>query len=302
MDLKTLTGRVCVVTGANSGIGKETAKGLARQGAHVVMVCRDEDLGREAQEEIQAVAMQEQGVDYRVDLLLADLAVQSEVRSLADTLRTQYDRLDVLVNNAGVFLGEREVTDDGIEATFAVNHLAPFLLTHLVLDRMKQTAREVGEARVVVVSSEAHRSVSVDFDDLNAASSYSPMHAYSQSKLANVLFTHELSRRLHDTKVTVNAVHPGVVDTNIFRDSDWFSRVARLFRIFYKSPEQGAHGPLYLAASPELDGVSGEYFSETESVNPSPEAFNEKTAARLWRVSQELTDLITPEDEPEEPI
>jgi NAD(P)-dependent dehydrogenase (short-subunit alcohol dehydrogenase family) len=302
MDFKDLTGRVCVVTGANSGIGKETAKGLAQQGAHVVMVCRNEDRGLEAQEEIQAVAMQTQGVDYRVDLLLADLAVQSQVRALAKTLLEEYDRLDVLVNNAGVFLGEREETEDGIEATFAINHLAPFLLTHLVLDRMKKTGRKVDEARIVVVSSEAHRGVSMDFDDLSAEANYSPMHAYGQSKLANVLFTHELSRRLHETHVTVNAVHPGVVATNIFRDSDWFSRVARFFQIFYKSPDQGARGPLYLAASPELDGVSGEYFSETEPVNPSPQAFDEKTAARLWRISQELTRLVDPEEGPEEPL
>jgi NAD(P)-dependent dehydrogenase (short-subunit alcohol dehydrogenase family) len=302
MDLKNLTGRVCVVTGANSGIGKETAKGLANQGAHVVMVCRDAERGAAAQEEIRATAMQAQGIDYRVDLLLADLATQSEVRSLADTLLTEYDRLDVLVNNAGVFLGERELTTDGIEATFAINHLAPFLLTHLVLDRMNATARAEGEARIVVVSSEAHRGVSLTVDDLNAESSYSPMQAYGQSKLANVLFTHELARRIHDTKVTVNAVHPGVVATNIFRDSDWFSRIARFFKVFYKNPEEGAKGPLYLAASPELDGVSGEYFNEAERVNPSPEAYNEKIAARLWQVSRELTDLTDPEAESEEPL
>jgi len=302
MDLKDLTGRVCVVTGANSGIGKETAKGLAQQGARVVMVCRDAERGAAAREEIQAAAMQAQGIDYRVSLLLADLAVQSEVRSLADALLTEYDRLDVLVNNAGVFLGEREVTEDDIEATLAINHLAPFLLTHLVLDRMKATARAKGEARIVVVSSEAHRGASLHFDSFNAQGSYIPMQAYGQSKLANVLFTHELARRIHDTNVTVNAVHPGIVATNIFRDSDWFSRVARFFEAFYKSPEEGAKGPLHLAASPELDGVSGEYFSGTEPVNPSPEAYDEKTAARLWRVSRELTGLSDPEDDLEDPI
>jgi NAD(P)-dependent dehydrogenase (short-subunit alcohol dehydrogenase family) len=289
--LRDMYGTVCVVTGANSGIGKETAKELARLGARVVMVCRDESRGREAREEIQAAAFQAApSHGDTVDLHLADLAVQEEVYALGETLRADYERLDVLVNNAGVFPEERKETVDAIEATFAINHLAPFLLTHLVLPRLQETAGRAGEARVVTVSSEAHRGYSIDFDDINAEESYSPLQAYGQSKLANILFTHELARRLRDKGVLVNAVHPGVVNTNIWRGSGWFSRLARLFAWLYKRPEEGAQSVVYLAASPEVERT-GQYFNETEIVNPSPEAYDEKAAARLWQLSRQMTGL-----------
>ncbi|MFP4228518.1 MAG: SDR family oxidoreductase [Salinivenus sp.] len=298
LNLKDLEGAVCVVTGANSGIGKATAKGLARLGAHVVMVCRDPERGRDAQAEIQAVAERAwPSHTDAVDLCLADLAVQEEIFSLGETLRADYDRLDVLVNNAGVLLGSREETPDGAEKTLAVNHLAPFLLTHLLLPLLKETAGRAGEARVVTVSSEAHRSVSLDFDDLNAESGYNALRAYGQSKLANILFTHELARRLRDTGVTANCVHPGVVATNLWRGSDWFSRLARLFTWFYKSPDEGAEGVLYLAASEDLNGVTGQYFDGTEPVNPSPDAYDEKAAARLWRESLDRVGLEVPAEE-----
>jgi NAD(P)-dependent dehydrogenase (short-subunit alcohol dehydrogenase family) len=284
--------RVCVVTGANSGIGKATAKGLVRLGGHVVMVCRDPERGRDAQAEIQAVAQKAHpSHEDAVDLYIADLAMQDEVYRLGETLRADYDRLDVLINNAGVFLSEREETPDDLETTFAVNHLAPFLLTHLVLPLLKETAGRVGEARVVTVSSEAHRGTSLDFDDLNAEDSYGMVQAYGQSKLANILFTHELARRLRDTGVTANCVHPGVVATSMWEGSDWLSRVMRLFTWLYKNPEEGAENVLYLAASRELDEVTGQYFKETECVNPSPEAYDEKAAGRLWRLSLEMTGL-----------
>lgn len=300
LNLKDMEETVCVITGANSGIGKETAKGLARLGAHVVMVCRDPERGREAQAEIQAVAQKAQPSHADVtDLYIADLGVQEEVFHLGETLRANYDRLDVLVNNAGVLLGAREETPDDIETTFAVNHLAPFLLTHLVLPLLKEAAGRVGEARVVTVSSEAHRGTSMDFDDLNAEDSYGMVQAYGQSKLANILFTHELARRLHDTGVTANCVHPGVVATNMWRGSDWLSRLARLFTWLYKSPEEGAESVLYVAASREVESMSGHYFKETESVNPSPEAFDEKAAARLWRLSLEMTGLEDIDDQEE---
>lgn len=291
--------KVCVVTGANSGIGKETAKELGRRGARVVMVCRNEERGREAREEIDAAAFQAApSREDTVDLHLADLSVQEEVYALGETLRAEYDRLDVLVNNAGVFKEHREETVDGIEMTFAVNHLAPFLLTHLVLPRLRETAGRAGEARVVTLTSEAHRGYSIDFDDINAEESYSPLQAYGQSKLANILFTHELARRLRDEGVLVNAVHPGVVDTNIWQGSGWISRISRLFSWLYKRPEEAAQNVVYLAASPEVDAM-GQYFKETEIVNPSPEAYDEKAAARLWKVSREMTGLA-PEEESRE--
>lgn len=292
LDLKDLHDTVCLVTGANSGIGKETAKGLVRLGAHVVMVCRNQERGRDAQAEIQAVAQNAQpSQESATDLHIADLSVQEEVYHLGETLRAEYDRVDVLVNNAGVLLSSREKTFDDLERTFAVNHLAPFLLTHLVLPLLKEAAGRTDEARIVTLSSEAHRGMSMNFDDLNAEESYGMVQAYGQSKLANILFTHELARRLRDTGVTANCVHPGVVATNMWHGSDWLSRIARLFTWLYKTPEEGAESVLYLAASREMDGVTGQYFKERESVNPSPEAYDEKAAARLWRESLELTGL-----------
>lgn len=292
MNLKDLTDHVCVVTGANSGIGKATALRLAQQGARVAMVCRNEERGVSARDEIYQQCGHE-----RIDLHLADLGVQSSVRALGERLTATYDRLDVLVNNAGLFKGHRTETPDGIETTLAVNHLAPFLLTHLLIDLLRETAQAYGEARVVNVASEAHRGVRIDFDDIQGKDSYSGLHAYGQSKLGNILFTHELARRLYDTGVTANSVHPGVVSTNIFRGSDWFSRAARLFQWFYRSPETGARGPVYLAASPEMEDVSGQYFKDDEQAQPSVAAFDEKAAARLWRISRELTGMPVADEE-----
>jgi NAD(P)-dependent dehydrogenase (short-subunit alcohol dehydrogenase family) len=255
------------------------------------MVCRDEGRGREAQAEIRAAAeLAHPSREDTVDLCIADLSVQEEVYHLGETIRADYDRLDVLVNNAGVFSDTREETVDGIELTFAVNHLAPFLLTHLVLPRIQETAGRAGEARIITVSSEAHRGSSIDFDDINAEQGYNALQAYAQSKLANILFTHELARRLRDEGVLVNAVHPGVVNTGIWRGSGWISRIARLFSWLYKRPEEGARSVVYLAASPEVE-ETGQYFNETEIVNPSPEAYDEKAAARLWRLSRTMTGL-----------
>ncbi|PSQ99965.1 MAG: retinol dehydrogenase [Bacteroidetes bacterium SW_11_64_17] len=302
-DLKDMHGTVCVVTGANSGIGKATATELARLGARVVMVCRNRERGRDAQAEIQATAeMAHPSSADTVDLQIADLAVQEEVYHLGETIRADYDRLDVLVNNAGVFLESREETVDGIEATFAINHLAPFLLTHLVLPRLKETAGRAGESRVITVSSEAHRGASINFDDLNAEEGYNPLQAYAQSKLANILFTHELARRMRDKGVLANAVHPGVVDTNLWRGSGWIARIGRLFSWLYKHPDEGARSVVHLAASPEVADVTGQYFSETDVVNPSPEAYDEKVEARLWTKSRELTGLaeVTEVEEQEE--
>jgi len=291
-DLKDMSGSVCVVTGANSGIGKATASELARLGARVVMVCRDEGRGREAQAEIRAAAEKAHpSREDTIDLYIADLSVQEEVYHLGETIRADYDRLDVLVNNAGVFRETREETVDGVEVTFAVNHLASFLLTHLVLPRLRETAGRTGEARIITVSSEAHRGASLNFDDLNAEESYNPLQAYAQSKLANILFTHELARRMQGDGVLANAVHPGVVDTNLWRGSGWISWIGRLFSGLYKHPDEGARSVVYLAASPEVEGETGQDFNETDIVNPAPEAYDEKVEARLWTKSRELTGL-----------
>ncbi len=275
-----MRGKVCVVTGAGSGIGRAAALGLARRGATVVLVCRSEASGNAAVEEIARP-----GCDGSATLLLADLASQRQVRALAVAIRARFERVHVLINNAGVAGARpRRVTGDGLERTFAVNHLAPFLLTTLLLDTLKACA----PARVVTVSSAAHRFYAMDFDDLQGERRYSGFGAYARSKLANVLFTHELARRLEGTGVTANCLHPGVVATNIFRDSP------RVLRTIFAgplalSPEKGADTVLHLATAPEVAGVSGRYFVRRRPVRPSRAARDADAARRLWQASEVLT-------------
>lgn len=276
-----MTGKVCIVTGANSGIGKATALGLAQQGAHVVMVCRNAAKGQAAKAEIES-----QTGNTHIDLLLANLASQQAIRQLADKILANYERIDVLVNNAGVYLGSRSVTDEGYESTFAINHLAYFLLTHLLLDRLKANA----PSRIVNVSSEAHQSGKMHFDDLDLTSGYNGIKAYAQSKLCNVLFTYHLAKHLEGTGVTANVLHPGVVGTNIGQGSviGWMFRV---FASFMLSPTQGANTSLYLATSPGVEDVSGKYFIKRKAQPSSRPSYDEKTAERLWAISLERTGL-----------
>ena len=283
-----MTEKTCLVTGANSGIGKATVRGLAERGMRVIMVCRSEERGEAARRDI----IDATGHDA-IDLLLADLAVQGDIRALADTVAARYDRLDVLVNNAGIYNAEREVTPDGIETTWAVNHLAYFLLTNRLRDLLMDTADTCGGARVVNVGSEAYKGGTMDLAEPGfGPSDYSGMQAYARSKLANLLFTYELARRWKGTGVTATCVHPGVVATRFWdRNTDWLSWAGWLFKWVYKSPEQGARGPLYLATSPEVEGVTGAYFDGTEQVTPEPKAYDEATAQRLWERSAEMTGL-----------
>ena len=277
-----MRGKVCVVTGANSGIGKETALSLARMGATLVLVCRSESRGTEALNDIR-----EQTGNDSVSLLLADFSSQQQVREAAGAFLDQFGRLDVLVNNAGVTPWERRVTDEnGLELIFAVNHLAPFLLTTLLLDRLKASA----PARVVTVSSGAHRRVALNFDDLQNEERYVPFDVYSQSKLANVYFTYELARRLEGTGVTANCLHPGVVSTALFRHLPPFLGLAvKLARPLLLTPAQGADTVVYLAAAPELAEVSGRFFERREAVESSPISYDVEAARRLWEVSEALT-------------
>ncbi len=276
-----LRGKVCVVTGANSGIGKETALALARMGATVVLVCRSEARGTEALDDIKA-----QTGNDAVSLVLADFSSQQQVREAAAIL-AQCDRLDVLVNNAGVTPWERRVTDEnGLELIFAVNHLAPFLLTNLLLDRLKAGA----PARIVTVSSGAHRRVPLNFDDLQNEQRYVPFDVYSQSKLANVYFTYELARRLVGTGVTANCLHPGVVSTALFRHlPPLLGFAVKLARPLLLTPAQGADTVVYLAAAPEVAEVSGRFFERREAVESSPVSYDAEAARRLWGVSESLT-------------
>ena len=277
-----MRGKVCVVTGANSGIGKETALSLAHVGATVVLVCRSESRGAAALHDIAS-----QTGNDAVSLLLADFSSQQQVRDLAASILEQFDRLDVLVNNAGVTPWERRVTDEsGLELIFAVNHLAPFLLTNLLLDSLKASA----PARVVTVSSGAHRRVSLNFDDLQNEQRYVPFDVYSQSKLANVYFTYELARRLEGTGVTVNCLHPGVVSTSLFRHlPPLLGFAVKIARPLLLTPAQGADTVVYLAAAPDVAEVSGRFFERREAVESSPASYNTVAAQRLWEVSEALT-------------
>ena len=276
--------KVCLITGATSGIGKATAMGLANMGASVVMVGRDRDRGEAALAEIK-----EGSGNDSVDLMLADLSSQVQVRRLAYEFKKAYPRLDVLINNAGGFHSKRITTADGLETTFAVNHLAYFLLTNLLLDVLEASA----PSRVVNVSSGDHSNGTIDFDDLQGEKGYKGAKAYSQSKLANVLFTFELARRLEGTGVTANCLHPGAgVRTNFGSGvSGIFGFTVRALRPLMKSPEKGAETSIYLASSPEVQGLSGRYFVKKAGARSSDASRDERTARGLWEVSAELTRL-----------
>lgn len=270
--------KTCVVTGANAGIGKETALNLAGEGARVVMVCRDRERGEAAQREIG-----ERVHGAETDLMLADLSSLAAVRALARDIDAAYPRVDVLVNNAGVLTRTRKTTVDGNELTLTVNYLAPFLLTTLLCDKLKASA----PARVVNVSSGAHTRGRLDLGDLQRERRFTGWGAYCQSKLALNLFTFELARRLEGSGVTVNCLHPGTVGTELFRR--YPAPLAVLIKLFTKSPQIGARTTLFLAASPAVAGVSGGYFIDYEPARPSRESRDRQEAERLWRVSETLT-------------
>lgn len=278
-----MAGKVCMVTGANAGIGKHTALGLARQGAHVVLACRNREKGEATRTEI----VRETG-NSEVDLVEADMASQASIRRFAAEALRRYKKIDVLVNNAGLYAGTRRETEDGLEWTFAVNHIGYFLATILLLDRLKASA----PARVVCVSSEGHRFGRIRFNDLQLRKSYTPMAAYNQSKLANVLFAYELARRLKGAGVTANCLHPGAVGSNFGSDSTPRMRLfMKLARPFLITPERGARTSIHLASSPRVSGVTGKYFWGHRAVRSSRASYNLETARRLWEVSEQLCGL-----------
>ncbi len=272
--------RVFLVTGANSGIGKATALGLARLGGTIVMACRSAKRGEAARQDI----VRDSG-NSKVYLEIVDLASEDSTRSFAEEFQRKYPRLDVLINNAGVYTSHREVTPDGLERTFEVNYLSGFLLTHLLLDLLKKSA----PSRIVNVSSRAHSGGTIHFDDLQGEQRYGGFGAYGQSKLAQILFTQELARRLQGTRVTVNACHPGVIRTNLGMGGT--SAVVRFVRMFFKGPEKGAETPIYLSVSPEVAGVTGKYFANKHLREPSRAAQDPDVARRLFDVSAELAHL-----------
>jgi NAD(P)-dependent dehydrogenase (short-subunit alcohol dehydrogenase family) len=276
--------KTVLITGANSGIGKAAATELARQGAHVVMTARDRARGEAARDEIRRVSG-----NPDVELLLADFAVLDDVRRLAREANERCARIDVLINNAGLIMGERRETCDGFETTFQVNHLAPFLLTTLLYPKLAASA----PARIVTVASDAHkRGGALDFDDLQSKRSYFPFAVYGRSKLANILFTRELARRIAGSGVTANCMHPGVVATGFAADGDTsglFPLLLRIARPFMLTPEKGSETIVHLATAPEVANVTGEYFRNKRPKRPNRNALDDAAARRLWEVSTAMT-------------
>jgi retinol dehydrogenase 14 len=272
-----LKDKICMVTGANSGIGKAAATKFALMGAKTVLVCRDERKGTVVRKEIESL-----GDDRSVELMLADLSSLDSVRKLASDYSQKHDRLDVLANNAAVVEGSRVITKDGLEEVFVVNYLSQFLLTNLLLPTLKVST----PSRIVNVTSSVH--AHIDFDDLQTEKGYNAIKSYGQSKLAQILFTRELAQRLAGSGVTANCVHPGAVRTHLGDEGGLVGIGIRLARPFYMSPEKGAETLVYLCTSPEVDGITGEYFYK-KKVHPAP--FNETDAKRLWDISMKLSGL-----------
>jgi NAD(P)-dependent dehydrogenase (short-subunit alcohol dehydrogenase family) len=284
MDMKN---KLCVVTGANSGIGYEISKGLLKKGAYLVMVCRNEDKAEQAKTQL----MKEIG-ERGIDIVLCDFSIQAEIRKAAEEIQNQYKCIDVLINNHGFIASERNETVDGLEETFAVNHIGYFLFTNLLLDQVLESEK----GRIINVASEAHRYGEFDPDNLQLKKGFKVMKAYGNSKLFNILFTKELADRIKDTEVTANCVHPGVVASNFGKDSNFLIRLAYgIGSLFMISNEKGAETPLYLATSDDVEGVNGAYFKNKRAVAPRKQARDLEAARQLWDMSEELAGLKQPE-------
>ena len=281
-DTRSMTGKTVLITGGTGGIGKAAAIGLASMGARVGITGRD----RARAEEAAAAIARESGAPA-VDVFVGDMSSQAEVRRLADEVLAAYPRLDVLLNNVGGFWAHRHVTADGLEHTFALNHLAPFLLTSLLLDRLIASA----PARIVTVSSGAQSMGTIDFDDLMGEQTYSGSRAYNQSKLANVMFTYELAKRLEGTGVTATALHPGVTSTAFSAEDPAMGLLVKVMRPFMRSPAKGADTAVYLASSADAEGISGKYFADRKVKKSRDSSYDTAITARLWHVSADLVGL-----------
>ncbi|MEX2684782.1 MAG: SDR family oxidoreductase [Candidatus Sigynarchaeota archaeon] len=282
----TLDGKICLITGATSGIGKATAFGLAKAGGTVVIVARNREKGTSVVQSIK-----EKTGNTKIDLLIADLSRQADIRNLASTFKQNYDRLHVLINNAGIILFQRVETVDGLEMIFAVNYLSQFLLTNLLLDVIKRSA----PARIINMSSNAQGwwGTRLDLNDLQGKKHFSGFLAYAGSKLAIICFTYELARRLEGTGVTVNALHPGLVKTNFGRSDQGKGPgfLGFISTLFGTSPEKGARTSLYLAMSPDIEGVTGKYWKNCKQIRSAPISHDTGIARRLWDISEQLTGL-----------
>ena len=274
-DKNQLAGKTAIVTGANSGMGRATVEALSDMGAKVIMLCRDEARGREAYEKLM------EKKDRSLDLILCDLGDYDSIRAFVREVRKKYGRIDILVNNAGFISLDRQLTKEGLERQFGVNHIGHFLLTMGILPLMREGAR------IVNVASGAHKTGKIHFKDINLTKHFNVITAYSQSKLANVLFTRELSRRLADRGITVNCCHPGAVATNIGidRDTGFGKTITGLLKPFFLTPAEGARTAIYLASSPEVQGVSGEYFYKCKVAKSSKRSKDMRLARDLYRFS-----------------
>lgn len=281
----TMNGKICLVTGATNGIGKAAAQALAQMGATVVVVGRDAQKTARVTEEIKSIS-----ANQNVDFLLADLSSQQEVRRLAEEFKSKYSHLHVLLNNAGGTFATRQLSVDGIEMTFALNHLAYFLLTNMLLETMKASA----PARIINVSSDAHSGGRIDFDNLQGEQIFSSFGPYGNSKLANILFTTELARHLEGTGVTANALHPGLTSTGFGRNNPGFLMkiMGAVIPLIARSPEKGAETSIYLASSTAVQGITGKYFVDSKVTQPAPQAADRAVAIRLWDVSTQMVHLV----------
>ncbi len=274
---------ICLITGANAGIGRVTALELAKKGMYLLLVCRNRRKGEAVQQEIQRLSP-----TCKTDLYICDLADLDAVASLVATVKQQHPRLDILINNAGVIVESFQISAQGFESTFAVNHLAPFLLTNLLLDLLKKSSA----ARIITVASEAHRWAKFDLNQLASPAKFNGLRAYANSKLANILFTKALAGQLLQTGITANSLHPGAVQTSFASgNKDWYSRFFQLMRPFFITPEKGAETTIYLADSEEVNDKTGLYFDKKKPRTPSADAQSEYYAQKLWELSRQLTDL-----------
>ncbi len=276
--------KTILITGANSGLGRVSAETLADKGAEVLLVCRTKKKADATRDQISAKTG-----NSNLHAYSADLSAMSDVRSLAEKILRNHPRLDVLLNNAGVLLGDRFDTVDGYETTFATNHLAYFLLTRLLIDRLKESA----PARIINVSSMVHAWGSIDFDDLFMKKNYRSLQAYYQSKLANVMFTYALARRLQGTRVTVNCLHPGVVDTRFGREGSLLYKVSKAIvrPFFYINAERGAQTQIHLTESADIEELTGRYFVKKRAVKSAKSSYRVEDQERLWKLSEALCDL-----------
>jgi NAD(P)-dependent dehydrogenase (short-subunit alcohol dehydrogenase family) len=277
--------KICLITGADSGIGKATAKGLAQLGFTLLLTARCHVRGERTVKELKAATC-----NNDIHLFIADLSSQESISNLAQKIKEKYNRIDILINNAGAHFSKKHITVDGIEATFAVNYLSRFLLTNLLLDLLKQSH----QGRIISVSAEFHRKGKINFEDLNLNENYSAHSAVAQSKLADILFTYSLNERLNGSNISVNCLHPGIVSTNIiYSDPDANPAIKflySLFSLFFKPSEKGAETILYLAVSPEVTKITGKYFINKKAVASSPASYDKAIAEKLWQESERLAE------------